>query len=182
MKIKLRETQLRRVINELGGYDDSFTMSMHGGAIQGEIRDRIYGTTELVEKFAKDIKSDKLTKEHLMLGVSNLSNHFESEVSRLKELTHEIYLDDDFKSLINSYINNLKKIIKYFRLLSRPTPTFINKQPEVTMGGLGMDMSREELSMVIAENLIKWGTFLEKIGEMFETLYRRYRNRLESNN
>ena len=49
MKIKLTETQLQKVLKEVGGYDSIDIMGMHGGSVQGEITRIVSQTVDFHE-------------------------------------------------------------------------------------------------------------------------------------
>ena len=81
-----------------------------------------------------------------------------------------------------SYIRALKKVLKYFKLLSNVSPGMMGGQPQMFGGGLGMDMSDTELSLEVATKLAGIGEYLEDLGEMFNTMMGRYGDRLQRGN
>jgi len=179
MKIRIKETQLDNLLNEIGGYDNPDIMGVHGGTLHGEIKRIISQTVEFMSHFVEGLRDDSLTKDQIMAGVVNFSGKIRSDIKRLSELTREIYLDDDFKDLMVSFIRTLKKILKYFQLLVNITPGIVGRQsPEPLVGGIGVDMSKDELSLKIAENLAKLGVHISSLGEMFQVVFNRFTKRM----
>lgn len=179
MKIKLTETQIQKVLKEVGGYDSLDIMGIHGGSVQGEITRIVSQTVDFMNEFSNRLRDGSLSKEELMTGIFNFSEKIQSDIIRLKELSREIYIDDDFKSLMISYIRSLEKVLKYFKLLSNVSPGMMGGQAEMFGGGLGMDMSDHDLSLEVATKLAGIGEYLKDLGEMFNTMMGRYGDRLQ---
>ena len=116
MKIRIKETQLNNLLKEVGGYDSPDIMGIHGGNIHGEIKRIISQTVEFMAHFVEGLRDDSLSKNQIMAGVVNFSDKIRLDITRLSELTREIYIDDDFKELMVSFIRALKKTLKYFQL------------------------------------------------------------------
>jgi hypothetical protein len=180
MKIKIKDTQLKKLLREVGGYDSTDVMGIHGGSVHGEITRIVTQTVDIIKQFSEHLVSGSLSKDKIMLGIFNFSEKVQSDVQRLKELSREIYIDDDFKSLMISYIQALQKVLKYFKLLSNISPGMVGGQPQMFSGGLGMDMSHSELSLKIAEKLVSLGDHIESLGEMFLIIIGRFSNRMQS--
>ena len=178
MKIKIRESQLQKVLKEVGGYDNPDIMGLHGGSVHGEITRIVTQTVEFIKDFSKHLTDGDLSKDQLMAGIVNMSDKIQSDIQRLGELSQEIYIDDDFKSLMIAYIRALQKVLKYFKLLSNITPGIIGGQPEMFMGGLGIDMNNSELSLEIAKKLASLGEYIESLGEMFQKIVNRFGRRM----
>ena len=100
----------------------------------------------------------------------------------MKDLSKEIFLDDDFKQLILNYMDATSKIIKYFRLLSGFSAGIMDGKPTSLLSGFGLSMSDSELRMKISEKLMTLSDYIESLGEMFQTIMRRYQGRLDLNN
>ena len=179
MKIKLTETQIQKVLKEVGGYDSLDIMGMHGGSVQGEITRIVSQTVDFMNEFTNRLRDGSLSKEELMAGIFNFSEKIQADIIRLTELSREIYIDDDFKTLMFSYIRALQKVLKYFKLLSNVSPGMMRGEPQMFGGGLGMDMSDTELSLEVATKLAGIGEYLEDLGEMFNTMMGRYGDRLQ---
>ena len=182
MKIKITESQLKKVVNEVGGYDDHNVMSSHGGILHGILSRTISETINMLGTFVEHLQNDKLSKTQIMTGVSNLSNKFHQDIRMMKDLSKEIFLDDDFKKLIINYMNATSKVLKYFRLLSGFSSGVIGGEPTSLLSGFGMSMSDSELRLKISEKLLTLGDYIESLGDMFQTILRRYKSRLDLNN
>jgi len=182
MKIKIKESQLKKVLNEVGGYDYVDVMGIHGGSLHGEITRIVVSTVDFVKEFTNRLGDGTLSREEILVGVHNLSEKIQEDIQRLTELAKEIYIDDDFKSLLISYIRTLQKILKYFKLLSNVSPGIIGNKPRMMPSGLGWEMPETELSLEIAKKLAMLGEHLNDLGEMFNTIMGRYSDRMQRGN
>ncbi len=178
MKIKIKESQLKKVLKEVGGYDTGDIMGIHAGSIHGEITRIIVQTADFIKHFTDNLVERSLSKDEMMAGVINLSEKIQEDIQRLTQLSQEIYIDDDFKSLMIAYIRALQKVLKYFKLLSNITPGIMGGEPEMFIGGLGIDMSNSELSLEIAKKLASLGEYIESLGEMFQKIVNRFGRRM----
>ena len=181
MKIKIKDTQLKKLLNEVGGYDSQDIMGIHGGRVHGEITRIVTDTVGLIKHFSEHLVSGSLSKNDIMLGIFNFSEKVQHDIKRLKELSSEIYIDDDFKSLMVNYIRALQKFLKYFKLLSNLSSGIVGRKPQMFSAGLGVDMSHSELSLKIAEKLSSLGEHIESLGEMFQTIMGRFSSRMQGN-
>lgn len=182
MKIKLTESQLNRILKEVGGYDDIAIMQSHAGNLQGELRHLTSETVGLLEIFINHLQDGDLEKEAIMAAIFNLGEKFKSDSKRLEELSEEIYVDEDFKNLIIKYKNSLQIILKYFKLLSNINITIDKGKPTPLIYGIGMDMGKEELSLKVAQKLNYIGEYISQLGEMFHNIAGRYHHRLNQDN
>lgn len=180
MKIKISESQLKKVLSEIGGYDDKEVMAMHGGNVHGEIVRIVAQTAELIEHFISEIKKGELTKENLMAAVFNISQKLEDDIKILNGLSSEIYLEDEFKTILRAYTNTLIKVLRYFRLLSSVGLGRVGGSPTSFTTGLGVGMSQSELTLSIVEQLSKIGRHLDKLGDMFNQVRVRFGRRMQS--
>ena len=85
MKIKLTETQIQKVLKEVGGYDSLDIMGMHGGSVQGEITRIVSQTVDFMGEFTTRLREGSLSKEELMAGIFNFSEKIQSDIIRLSE-------------------------------------------------------------------------------------------------
>lgn len=106
MKIKLTEEQLKKVLKEIGGYDSPEIMAMHGGQLHGEISLKTTQLIALIFDIVEKLKEGELTKQQLMAGTYNLNEEIKNYIQRMRELSTEIFIDDDFKRIINSFIRS----------------------------------------------------------------------------
>jgi hypothetical protein len=186
MKVKINETQLNRLkkqltLNEVGGYDSTDLMAFHGGMVQGEIVLLVSKFVSLLESLIDGLKSGEMSKKILLGGVLALNQEIESNIKRLGELTSEIYIDDDFKSIMKSYIRTLNKVSKFFKLLVDVRSGVYGGSIITGITGIADNMTKEELELQISEKLATLGGEIEQIGEIIHQMRERYRNRLEKN-
>ena len=182
MKIKITETQLKKALNEVGGYDSIDLMGMHGGSLHGELRGRTTQLILLTQQMINALTDEELSKEQLMAGVHQLTGEIEGYNERVKELIKEIYIDDDFKSIMITFLCALNKVSKYFKLLVNTDRGIYGGLPINGITGLGIDMGDDELKLEIAKKLSSLGDHISKLGEMFNDIVQRYGQRLDGQN
>ena len=180
MKIKITESQYKKIINEVGGYDDHNIMASHGGNVHGIISRTISDTVNMMGAIIDHLKDDELSKMNIMTAVANLSDKYQEDIKLIKDLSKEIYLDTDFKELVINYMNATAKVLKYFRILSGYSAVVMGGKPTNLSHGLGLSMSDSELRFKVSEKLSSLGEYIEHLGDMFQTVLRRYESRLQN--
>ncbi len=166
MKIKITESQLKKLLNEVGGYDDQYVMNLHAQNTQSPILIGLVSTVEVLNSFLKKSITGNINKEQLKNYITNLTHKLDIDINMIENLKGEIYLDDDFKSLIIDYETSLKKLKVYLRLLYSDNR------------GLFYDMTENEIMDVILSEIEKILIFIQPLMEMFQTIHGRYKNRL----
>ena len=169
MKIRITESQLKRIINEEGGYDDRNIMNIHAQSVQEPLLQTFGGTVEILKSFIDMSMMGKLDKENLKNFISNLTTKLSMDVDMIDRLENEIYVDRDFKKVVKDYKMSLKKLQNYLRLLYS--------------GDFGMvyDMTEQEIIKVILGEIEKLEGDVENLSRMMQTVHNRYRNRLGLN-
>ena len=169
MKIRITESQLKRIVTEEGGYDDRNIMNIHAQSVQEPLLQTFGGTVEILKSFIDMSMMGKLNKENLKNFISNLTTKLSMDVDMIDRLENEIYVDRDFKKVVIDYKMSLKKLQNYLRLLYS--------------GDFGMvyDMSEQEIIKVILGEIEKLEGDVENLSRMMQTVHNRYRNRLGLN-
>ena len=169
MKIRITESQLKRIVTEEGGYDDRNIMNIHAQSVQEPLLQTFGGTVEILKSFIDMSMMGKLDKENLKNFISNLTTKLSMDVDMIDRLENEIYVDKDFKKVVKDYKMSLKKLQNYLRLLYS--------------GDFGMvyDMSEQEIIKVILGEIEKLEGDVENLSRMMQTVHNRYRNRLGLN-
>ena len=169
MKIRITESQLKRIVTEEGGYDDRNIMNIHAQSVQEPLLQTFGGTVEILKSFIDMSMMGKLNKENLKNFISNLTTKLSMDVDMINRLENEIYVDRDFKKVVKDYKVSLKKLQNYLRLLYS--------------GDFGMvyDMSEQEIIKVILGEIEKLEGDVENLSRMMKTVHNRYRNRLGLN-
>ena len=169
MKIRITESQLRRIVNEEGGYDDTNIMNIHAQSVQEPLLQTFGGTVEILKSFIDMSMMGKLNKENLKNFISNLTTKLSMDVDMIDRLENEIYVDRDFKKVVKDYKVSLKKLQNYLGLLYS--------------GDFGMvyDMTEQEIIKVILGEIEKLEGDVENLSRMMQTVHNRYRNRLGLN-
>ena len=169
MKVRITESQLKRIVTEEGGYDDRNIMNIHAQSVQEPLLQTFGGTVEILKSFIDMSMMGKLDKENLKNFISNLTTKLSMDVDMIDRLENEIYVDRDFKKVVKDYKMSLKKLQNYLRLLYS--------------GDFGMvyDMSEQEIIKVILGEIEKLEGDVENLSRMMQTVHNRYRNRLGLN-
>ena len=169
MKIRITESQLKRIVTEEGGYDDRNIMNIHGQSVQKPLLQTFGGTVEILKSFIDMSMMGKVNKENLKNFISNLTTKLSMDIDMINRLENEIYVDRDFKKVVKDYKVSLKKLQNYLRLLYS--------------GDFGMvyDMTEQEIIKVILGEIEKLEGDVENLSSMMKTVHNRYRNRLGLN-
>ena len=169
MKIRITESQLKRIVTEEGGYDDRNIMNIHAQSVHEPLLQTFGGTVEILKSFIDMSMMGKLDKENLKNFISNLTTKLSMDIDMINRLENEIYVDKDFKKVVKDYKMSLKKLQNYLRLLYS--------------GDFGMvyDMSEQEIIKVILGEIEKLEGDVENLSRMMQTVHNRYRNRLGHN-
>lgn len=169
MKIRITESQLKRIVTEEGGYDDRNIMNIHAQSVQEPLLQTFGGTVEILKSFIDMSMMGKLNKENLKNFISNLTTKLSMDIDMINRLENEIYVDRDFKKVVKDYKMSLKKLQNYLRLLYS--------------GDFGMvyDMTEQEIIKVILGEIEKLEGDVENLSRMMQTVHNRYRNRLGLN-
>ena len=169
MKIRITESQLKRIVTEEGGYDDRNIMNIHAQSVQEPLLQTFGGTVEILKSFIDMSMMGKLNKENIKNFISNLTTKLSMDIDMIDRLENEIYVDKDFKKVVKDYKMSLKKLQNYLRLLYS--------------GDFGMvyDMTEQEIIKVILGEIEKLEGDVENLSRMMQTVHNRYRNRLGLN-
>ena len=166
MKIKITDSQLRKIINEAGGYDDSNIMNVHAQNVQSPLLHSFAETVDVIHSFMIFSKSENFTKQNAINFISNFSGKVDGDIKMINDLLPEIYLDDDFVEMVKKYRYSLKKLLNYLKLL------YSNDS------GLSYDMTMKQLVSVIYEQIEEMQNIIEELSQMFGDVHHRYRTRL----
>jgi asparagine synthetase A len=174
MKIRITESQLKRIVTEEGGYDDRNIMNIHAQSVQEPLLQTFGGTVEILKSFIDMSMMGKLNKENIKNFISNLTTKLSMDVDMIDRLENEIYVDKDFKKVVKDYKMSLKKLQNYLRLLYSGL---------LYSGDFGMvyDMSEQEIIKVILGEIEKLEGDVENLYRMMQTVHNRYSNRLGLN-
>lgn len=175
MKIKLTESQLQRVLKEVGGYDSPEVMASHAGPLHSMINSNTMSLLMLVSQLAQGLRDEELSKNQLMNGVFNLNHKISEYIEMMPKLSEEIYIDEDFKNILNKFIAALVKLNKYFRML-------VGNAGNDAYGGLSFDMSQSELELEVAEKIGSLSELIKDLGNVIVQVFERFNDRTSSMN
>ena len=169
MKIRITESQFKRIVTEEGGYDDKNIMNIHAQSVQIPLLQTFGGTVEILQSFVDMSMMGRLNKENIKNFVSNLIPKLSMDIDMIDRLENEIYVDKDFKKMVKDYKISLKKLENYLRLLYS--------------GDFGMlyDMTEQEIIKVILGEIEKLESDVKNLSRMMQMVHNRYRNRLDLN-
>ena len=169
MKIRITESQLKRIVTEEGGYDDRNIMNIHAQSVQAPLLQTFAGTMEMLRSFIDMSMMDKLNKENIKNFIHNFTTKLSMDIDMINRLENEIYVDNDFKKVVKDYKMSLKKLQNYLTLLY--SEDF----------GVIYDMTEQEIIKVILGEIEKLEGDVENLSRMMKTVHNRYRNRLGLN-
>lgn len=178
MKIKLTESQLKRVLKEVGGYDSPEVMATHAGPLHSVISSQTMELLMLVSKLAQGIRDEELSKSELTNGIYNLNHKISEYIKQMPDYVKEIYIDDDFKTVLKTFISALVKINKYFRMLVGSG----QDQEGSFYTGLSFDMTQDELEEQVAEQIATLTDRIQEMGTMIMNIHQRFNDRTSSMN
>jgi hypothetical protein len=170
MKIKINENQLKRLINEIGGYDDQTSMGEHASQIQSTIFIQFNTLSEIIGSFLMNTKEKNLRKENYLAFCENISNKLTSDIDMINSYKDEIFVDTDFYLLVLNYLKALQKFQKQLRLIYNQGL------------GIGVEMNEDELISEILNIIDELTEKMEPLALMMVKVHGRFRNRLGFNN
>lgn len=172
MKIKITESQLKRVINEVGGYDDTDVMYSHAQSVQAPLLQSLMSTVEILNSFMEMSMEGNLENKKMITNyISNLNDKLSLDIEMINRLIGEIYLDTDFKDMMVEYRLSLKRLQNYLRLLYTSRPQM----------GMSFDMTKNDLIEAIVDQIEGMESSILQITRMFEKVHGRYQGRLGIN-
>lgn len=172
MKIKITESQLKRVINEVGGYDDTDVMYSHAQSVQAPLLQSLMSTVEILNSFMEMSMEGNLENKKMITNyISNLNDKLSLDIEMINRLIGEIYLDTDFKDMMVEYKLTLKRLQNYLRLLYTSKPQM----------GMSFDMTKNDLIKAIVNQIEGMESSIMRITRMFEKVHGRYQGRLGIN-
>ena len=112
MKLIISESQLKKVINEIGGFDDKQSMGSHSSMIQNNISLKIIKTIDAMVTTKELLETPNITTENVIQIIDKLLEIFTDTSKMLDVFTPEIYLDKDYKDLLIKFNMKNKNFIK----------------------------------------------------------------------
>ena len=172
MKIKITESQLKRVINEVGGYDDTDVMYSHAQSVQAPLLQSLMSTVQILNSFVEMSMEGNLENKQMITNyISNLNDKLNLDIEMINRLINEIYLDADFKDMMFEYRLTLKRVQNYLKMIYTSKPQM----------GMSFDMTKNELVKAIMGQIEGMEDSINKITRMFEKVHGRYQSRLGIN-
>ena len=178
MKIIITESQLKRIINEVGGYDDKDVMISHTGILLGDIEFNINKLIDGINSMLQVVNNKEITKDRII----NIMKHFMGFIMEIKneinKYNEEIYLDDDFKNVLVELDGSLDRLFNYLsRMVGNEMKSFNLGSPKNISFGLANDISLNELVSGFISKIEDTKINVENILDMFEQLFKRYQSR-----
>lgn len=181
MKIIITENQLKRIIDEVGGYDDKDVMITHTGILLGDIEFNINKLLEGINSMSQVVENKNLTKDRI-IKIMNHFNGFIFEIkNNIKKYEDEIYLDDDFKNILSKLDVSLDNIFNYLnRMTGNEMKSFNLGEPKNFSIGLVNDIPMSDLLGGFSKKIRDTKNVVMDVLEMFNVLFERYHNRYYS--
>lgn len=169
MKIIIKESQLKRLINEIGGYDYEFLMAQHAGDVQGILSKTILENSIIFRNFLEQVVSGSLNRDNYLAFAQNISDKITDDIYKISSLIDEIFVDVDFKKAIKEYRDALQILQNELRLIYNNGI------------GIGLDMTEEELASRVLGSIKKINKVLNPLVGLFFDVQNRYMGRLGLN-
>jgi hypothetical protein len=169
MKIIIKESQLKRLLNEIGGYDDPELMGQHGSDIQSTLLTLFNQTTTIIANLLNGIRSGNLKKENYLAFANNLSKKIDDDLNIIDSYIEEIFIDNDFKNSMINYRNALQNFQNVLRLIYDGGR------------GLGIEMTKNEIYRMLMGEVDKLSSVMEPLAQLFYQVHGRFRKRLGLN-
>lgn len=112
MKLIISESQLKRVINEIGGFDDKSTMGSHSTMIQNNIMVKVVDTIKAMKSTLNLLDTDGIRTENVIYIIEQILDMLSNTSNMLDVFIPEIYLDRDYKEAAIEFNQKNKKLIK----------------------------------------------------------------------
>lgn len=181
MKIIITETQLKQIMNEVGGYDDKDTMLSHSGTLYGEIEIIVSNLIEKLNYILKGIHKKTMTKEQLIKYLEFYNSLLIENINRIGQLIGEVFLDDDFYDIIDKFRNALKELSEYLILLTGSEFRSFDKfAPKKLSFGLINDMTMDDVRIYLVKKLKEIEEDFLGMRNMFDDVERRYYGRFQN--
>jgi hypothetical protein len=169
MKLIITESQLKRIINEIGGYDDRDVMNLHASNLQSPLLQSMATTVTMLNSFVGMSMYGEPTIEKIKTYLDKLNLKLSMDIELINQLGDEIYIDKDFRGLVREYKSALVSLQNNLRL--------------IYSDGIGMihDMTKEEAISTLMRYMEGLEPMIAKLTSMFESVHNRYRSRLGFN-
>jgi hypothetical protein len=169
MKLIITESQLKKIINEIGGYDDKNVMNLHASNLQSPLLQSMATTASMLNSFLGIVMYGDVTIEKIKKYLDKLNLKLSMDIELIEQLGDEIYIDKDFRGLIREYKSTLTSLQNNLRLIYSDG------------GGMIYDMTKEEAISTIIRFMEGLEPMITKLATMFENVHGRYRSRLGFN-
>ena len=142
MKIIITETQLKKMVSEVGGYDDPMMMNVHSGVVQRELATMMNQLGEIWGSFVHNNANFELSREEVLTFTANASMLIGKISDRMGQLGDEILVDDDLRTEIVKIQSTLRKLSEYLSMLSG---IMKDGRGNMVRTGVGLEMTREDM-------------------------------------
>jgi hypothetical protein len=169
MKINITESQLKKIINEIGGYDDKNVMNVHASNLQSPLLQSMSTTASMLSSFLGIVKYGDVSIEKIKNYLDKVNIKLSMDIELINHFGDEIYVDKDFRGLIRDYKTTLTTLQNNLRLIYSDE------------GGMIYDMTKKESISSIIRFIEGVEPMITKLASMFENVHSRYRSRLGFN-
>ena len=181
MKIIITETQLKKIIKEVGGYDDKDIMLSHSGVLYGELEVIVSNLIDKLNQILDGIHKKTMNKPLLTKYLMFYQSQLLEKINRIDNLLGEVFLDDDFYNTISNFRDALKELSDYLILLvGTETRSFEKFAPKNLSFGLINDMTLDEVRIYLVKKLKEVESDFLGVRNMFDDVERRYYGRFEN--
>ena len=155
--VRITESDLvnivKRVINEVGGYDDFFQMKFHGGSVIGGLSKITDDIANLLNKIITMLGEKNIPKHKTVSTIAKMKNVLEIIKHNLEKIIEEIVGNDDLKKAVSDLTSEVERKINRLSVLGSYNPKFFDPEMPGGLTGAGMEMPSQELNKKLIDIL-----------------------------
>lgn len=164
--IRITESDLvkivKRVINEQGGYDDTFQMAAHSGNVLGGLGRIVDSIIDMLDQSLEAIGRD-IPKTEMMSAITRMTDVLDIIEDKLKKINPEIMLNRDLRKSVSDLRKSVKRGKVRLRTISSFNKNFYDPEMPGGLTGAGFSMGDRELNDKLSEILLSITTSAEKL-------------------
>lgn len=155
--VRITESDLvnivKRVINEVGGYDDFFQMKFHGKSTLNGLYRITDDIANILDKVITMLRKKNIPKHRRLSTIGKISNILEVIKYNLEKIIGEIMNNDDLTKAVSDLKSAVEKGINILSPLVSYTPKFVNRKMPGGLTGAGLEMGNNELNEILLDIL-----------------------------
>ncbi len=155
--VRITESDLvnivKRVINEVGGYDDFFQMKFHGESTLNGLYRITDDIANILDKIIRMLGKKNIPKHKTVSTIAKMTNVLEIIKHNLEKIIEEIMGNDDLKKAVSDLTSEVERKISKLEVLGSFKPKFFDPKMPGGLTGAGMEMPSKELNKKLIDIL-----------------------------